>query len=137
MDLNDRDAFIIDDDNRLTREMILGCGFKEVQFHTHPRIMYERKPNNSYPFNLRITIGDYPTTNPNVGVFYIHTPKHNVSFIPKHLLKKEIWTDEDHDEADKCEKTVGEELQAIAWFVHTFGRFRDLYESISGEKLLP
>lgn len=120
----------------ITEEWLLKFGFEESEC-----INYKGKkefiisPKN-YVWELGFVIGNYPISNPNIGCLSLLQSKdEQISAIPKHLVKKNNWTEEDKIEADNHTITSKAWRQPIAYNVAYVHHLQNLYHSLTGQEL--
>lgn len=89
-----------------------------------------RKPIGEDSF-FQFTMGNYPETNPNVGVLGIYYPERDVKAIPKDLVSKEQWSDEDEIRASNYTIKFEKQFFNFAFWLDDRDRFKRLIEDIS------
>jgi hypothetical protein len=77
-----------------------------------------RKDYSGYPFTIQITIGDYPSDNPNCGIVSIYMPEEKNMPAPTN---------------DDLKNTIDfpEINQPIAWFVDTVERLEFIIDALT------
>lgn len=75
-----------------------------------------------YSFELQITIGNYPATNPNCGVMSIYSPTEKAETYKQ--TKK-------HPKGKKITLKIKEMEQPIAWYIWDYDRLRNLIVSLT------
>ena len=114
----------------LTERHLLGLGFKEVKIKDDHRPGYRIKLPY-YPFEIQVTLGNYPISNPNCGIVAIYSPEQEASGIPKYLYKKKVWNARDHKKADNYRIKMPEWTQNVAWYVHTPERLMQIIVALT------
>jgi len=121
----------------ITEEWLLKFGFEESEC-----INYKGKKEfiispKDYAWELGFVIGNYPISNPNIGCLSLLQSKdEQISAIPKHLVKKNNWTEQDKIEADNYTVTSKAWRQPIAYNVVYVHHLQNLYHSLTGQELI-
>lgn len=102
----------------ITEEFVKSLGFYDSgERHAYSTIW--RKPIDDHP-NPRFfsfVIGNYPETNPNIGVLGIYTPLESVPSVPDDLVSKPEWTEEDTKRAANHTIEIGGDLINFAFYL--------------------
>lgn len=107
---------------RIDEKYLLDVGFKEVEplMHEFGRKTYQLKfPFYNYQF--RLSLGDYPSSNPNCGVLGLYEPEEDVEGVDLRGKKKII--------------KYPEFYRPIAWYVDTPNRLHSIIQSLTHKNL--
>ena len=115
---------------KINEDFLREEGFVDSGRDILDRIIW-RKPLHDDRGFFNFTIGEYDESNPNVGVLGIYYPEEEVNTIPKDLINKEDWTEEEKIRAYNHTIKVPSSLQNIVFWLDDQDRFKRLIEDIS------
>lgn len=114
---------------KINKDFLIEQGFIDTgEKHGHNIIW--RKPIDDNRF-FQFIMGDYPSTNPNVGILGIYSPEEEVFSTPKDLVGKDEWTLEDEIRAFNHTIKVEKSLINFAFWLDDQERFKRLIDDIT------
>lgn len=117
-------------DREITEDVLLELGFINTG-KKHGFSPIYRKIVAGYPHQIQYILGDFPKDNPNCGVLGIYSPEEMVNTVPKDLIHKDDWTDEEMERASKHQELIPSSLVNIAWYVTSELRLKSLIDLIT------
>lgn len=115
---------------KINEDFLKEQGFVDSGRDILDRIIWRKPLYDNHGF-FNFTIGEYDESNPNVGVLGIYYPEEEVNTIPKDLVNKEDWTEEEKIRAYNHTIKLPSSLQNFVFWLDDQDRFKRLIEDIS------
>ena len=118
---------------KITEDFLIQEGFVDTgETHGYNKIWTKPLRETGGFFNFEM--GEYPETNPNVGVLGIYYPEEEIHTVPEDLVKKEVWSEEDDERACNYTMTSESHLMNFAFYLDDQARFKRLIEDITYQR---
>ncbi len=118
---------------KITEEFLKEQGFTDSGEKHGYNVIWRKPIIGSFGY-LNFVMGNYPVTNPNVGVLGIYHPEEWVSSVPDDLIRKETWTEEESERAENHKIKMEESLVNFTWYLDDQKRFKRLIADIEFER---
>jgi hypothetical protein len=115
---------------KITEDFLIEQGFVDTG-KTHAFSKIWRKPYKDTGGFFNFIKGDYHETNSNCGVLGIYYPEEDIHTVPKDLVNKKVWTEEDDERARNYTIRIDSCLVNIAFYLDDTERFLRIISDLS------
>jgi hypothetical protein len=110
----------------ITHDELINAGFSLFKERTISA-EYILKPKNNYPFNILVY---YFPEQKRISHLSIHSDEYEASGVPRDLINKEVWSEEDHKRVEIYRVKFPSFQQPIAYDIKTMERLNTLLDSL-------
>lgn len=125
-------------DDKITIDKLFTMGFVIIEqsnrLYKRTKLRKESPDFRHSHFDIEIT--SLPEENPNCIVVSLFSPETEAHGVPKDLLRKKEWTEEDMKRAAEYRVKINREIRNIAWSMTSIKRLKDLYFGLFNVELI-